>query len=294
MTDYLGSLFGQGSGVRVGSVPGFVGTFSDTPGYTLNTGLGGDNAVRSILKPTNTPYQMEMTRRFPEFMSTIDTLKSMAAPNASLFRTAALGQINAAESSSLGNLRQQLANRGLQGANFADATAGQIQAEFGLKRAQTELAAAQQEMDTTAKLTDFQNTLINQRLQEEIQLLGIASNQAINVGQLSNQNAAIQAQMQMAQAQIDFVTWQQNVKSGGQLVGMLAGGMMGSGGGMGGGGGTTGLNFGGMNIPSFGATGLFGGAGTVGSFVNLFGPSQSYSGNAYANMQSGFGGSPLG
>ena len=225
MTDFLGSLVGQGSGVSVGNPGSIPAVSTNTDAFKVYTNFGdyaGSGAYTNFTKLGTVP-QLEMERRFPEFLSEVDKLRGMAAPTASLFRTTALGQINNAESQALGNVREQLARRGLSGASFGLDTQARVQGEFAQKRAETELAAANQEINLTSQLVDFQNTLINQQLNRELQELGLATGVTTNLVNMANQNLAVQAQLSMAQAQIDFVDWQQRVKSGGELIGVGAG-----------------------------------------------------------------------
>ena len=243
--------------------PGVYGYQTFTPGFDLQTGLGGNGDIQTTLKQTGSMSQLELARRFPGFLSTLDTLGAQAAPNASLFRTAAMGQLNAGESSAVGNLKQQLAQRGLSGASFSNDVIGNVQAEFSKQRAGVELQAAQQEFSTTFQVVQAQNELINQQLNQELAQLGIASGIQVNLNNTTTQSAIANAQIAAAQSIASS-------QSQGALLGTLAGATL-----------LRNTNSGGGSAsPTFGASGFFGSGGlnligSNGLFSNWGSPSAS-------------------
>ena len=202
----LGSILGGGKdgggggGGGGGGLP-YIGTQVRTPAYGIDTGVGPNQALQTTFwRDMSDPANIEFARRFPENLSTLDILQAQSAPNASLFRTAALGRLTSQESQSIGNLRQQLAQRGLSGASFSNNVIGNIQAEFGQQRAQTEFQAAQQEFNMTSQIVAAKNDMVNQALQRNLAELGIASGQNINFQQISSANQIANAQIASAQA----------------------------------------------------------------------------------------------
>ena len=254
------NIFGGGSSGGGASVPQLRQQVIDVPGYRLsvNPQTGRSYINRGRFDPATEQQvlsvpQMELARRFPEMLTDLDTLKGQVAPTSSLFRTAAMNQIANAESSAVGNLREQLARRGLSGASFGNDTEARVRAQFGQERVNAELATAQQEIALSTQLIDFQNNLINQQLQREMAELGLASGLAVSFNQISSQNAAVQAQISAAQAMA-------NAQGQGQLLGTL-GGLLAFGGGQSSA--FTGNNLFGGSGPLFGSSGFFGSSGSL-------------------------------
>lgn len=189
----LGGLFGSGGGSSSGGFYSGLGAPNvSTPAF----GLSGGN-----LTQTGTIPQMEFARRFPQQLSQIDALKGQVAPNASLARKAALGQLQSKEEEAVGNLREQLARRGLSGASFAQDTEGRVKAEFAQQRAQTEAGVAQQELQMTMQLIDFERQLTAEALNRELAEFGAASGVAVSGAQIAAGLADSQARLAAAESQ---------------------------------------------------------------------------------------------
>lgn len=180
---FLDSIFGSKK-----KDPVLSRTSTTTPGFNLSSSFG-DGGVGTSLSRTGSMPQLEFERRFPASLGEIDVLKSKVAPTASLFRTAAFGQLSASEQETVGNLRQQLSRRGLAGASFAADTEGRVRAEFGLKRANLEASTAAQELALTQQLIEFESNLMTGALQRELAELGVASGVTMNMGQIVSANA---------------------------------------------------------------------------------------------------------
>ena len=170
-----------------------------------NPGINGRtpafNIAGGTLSKTNTIVQQEFERRFPEQLAALDALRAQVAPNVSLARQAALGQIRDQASQAQGNLRQQMARRGVLGSSFGESAASQMSAEFSKQAAQVEVQAAQQEMDLTVRFIDMQRGIMAEALARDITELGIGSDLAIASGRMATDIANIQAQLASAELQ---------------------------------------------------------------------------------------------
>lgn len=185
-------------------------------GYTGGGGIGGApsisapqisggtpafNIAGGTLSKTNTFVQNEFARRFPEQLAALDELRAQVAPNVSLARQAALGQVRDQARQAQGNLRQQISRRGLAGSSFAQSAEGQLSAEYAKQAAQVEVQAAQQELDLTTKFIDMQRGLMAEALARDLTELQIGADLAIAGGRLAADIANIQATLAAAELQ---------------------------------------------------------------------------------------------
>ena len=190
----LAGAFGQPSGLSSSNFGGG----SPSP---INVQTPGFEFVNGVLTRRGTEPQLEFARRFPGQLSEIDMLKKQVAPGASLFRTAAMGQLRSQEQAAVGNLREQLARRGLAGASFAQDTEGRVQAEFGQQRAAQEASIAGQELQMTLGILDFERQTITEALNRELTELGQSTGVVTSAAQIAAGNNAIQAQLAIAESQ---------------------------------------------------------------------------------------------
>ncbi len=170
-----------------------------------NPGISGGtpafNIVGGSLSKTNTIVQQEFARRFPEQLAALDQLRAQVAPNVSLARQAALGQVRDSERQAQGNLRQQMARRGVLGSSFGQSAESQMGAEFAKQAAQVEVQAAQQEMELTTKFIDMQRSFMAEALTRDLTELGFGTELAIASGRMATDIANIQANLAAAELQ---------------------------------------------------------------------------------------------
>lgn len=167
----------------------------------INGGTPAFNIAGGALSKTNTVVQNEFARRFPEQLAALDELRAQVAPNVSLARQAALGQVRDQARQAQGNLRQQISRRGLAGSSFAQSAEGQLSAEYAKQAAQVEVQAAQQELDLTTKFIDMQRELMAEALSRDLTELQVGADLAIAGGRLAADIANIQATLAAAELQ---------------------------------------------------------------------------------------------
>lgn len=167
----------------------------------INGGTPAFNIAGGALSKTNTVVQNEFARRFPEQLAALDELRAQVAPNVSLARQAALGQVRDQARQAQGNLRQQISRRGLAGSSFAQSAEGQLSAEYAKQAAQVEVQAAQQELDLTTKFIDMQRGLMAEALSRDLTELQVGADLAIAGGRLAADIANIQATLAAAELQ---------------------------------------------------------------------------------------------
>lgn len=167
----------------------------------INGGTPAFNIAGGSLSKTNSIVQQEFARRFPEQLAALDQLRAQVAPNVSLARQAALGQVRDSERQAQGNLRQQLARRGVLGSSFGQSAEAQMGAEYTKQAAQVEVQAAQQEMELTTKFIDMQRSFMAEALTRDLTELGFGTELAIASGRMATDIANIQANLAAAELQ---------------------------------------------------------------------------------------------
>ena len=167
----------------------------------INGGTPSYNIAGGVLSKTNAVVQNEFARRFPEQLAALDQLRAQVAPNVSLARKAALGQVEDARRQATGNLRQQMARRGVSGSSFGQSAESQTSAEFAKQAAQVEVQAAQQELELTTKFIDMQRTFMSEALTRDLTELGFGTELAIASGRMATDIANIQANLAAAELQ---------------------------------------------------------------------------------------------
>ena len=198
------SFMGYGGSPGLAGYTGGGGGIGGAPSISVPQISGGTpafNIAGGALSKTNTVVQNEFARRFPEQLAALDELRAQVAPNVSLARQAALGQVRDQARQAQGNLRQQISRRGLAGSSFAQSSEGQLSAEYAKQAAQVEVQAAQQELDLTTKFIDMQRGLMAEALARDLTELQVGADLAIAGGRLAADIANIQATLAAAELQ---------------------------------------------------------------------------------------------
>jgi hypothetical protein len=175
----------------------------NTPGFSLKSNLS-DNTVNSTLTQNNTPFQIANQDSFLRLINEdLPGLRGQVAPNASLFRSAALGQLDNQQRKSRSNLIQQANQRSIRGTGFHRDDLNRQDREFAQGRAEVESQVAAQELALTQSLLAFEQQANIAQQTREFQDLGITSQQANQLASLNQQaqiaNANFKAQHQAGQ-----------------------------------------------------------------------------------------------
>lgn len=194
-----GKLFGGGGGG--GDMPMITPLRSfntSTPAYDINAGISGTSLSGSLTRK-NTPFQQAYDSSFDRIMGTdLPQLRGMVAPNMSLFRTAALGQLRNQQRKTTSDLVQAANKRGVLGTSFHRDDLNRLDAEFAQKRAETEAQVAAQELALTQGLMETEMAMNTNAIAREFQEAGLTQNQATTLARL---NVQAQTGNQMAMAQ---------------------------------------------------------------------------------------------
>lgn len=149
-----------------------------TPAFNLRTSPGGDVTLSRLAD----------TQRFPNILSNLADLRGEVRPGFGRFTEAAVESIRRAKFDALGNVRQQLQRRRVQGSSFANAQLAGIEAEFGRQEAVFRGQALLEEIETTFRLIDAEAEVKTRNFQFELAELGVATGAAESLLQvISNQ-----------------------------------------------------------------------------------------------------------
>lgn len=204
----IGSVLG-GVGSFVGAAGDIYGAFQDqpkpvfdtqhapykglitTPGYAFGGG--------SLLTRNNDFVQGQ--RRLRDVYS---GLRAQVAPGFGQLTQTGVNAIRQQAASAAGNLRGQLAQRGLSGASFADDALNRVGLEYSQAESQFRAQAFQQEMDATNQLLDRENASLLEQATQQLSELGVATQFLGSVNQVATGQAQAQAALAQEQLQTKY------------------------------------------------------------------------------------------
>ncbi len=202
-----------------------------TPAYDIKSGISGTSLSGSLTRK-GTPFQQAYDSSFDRIMGTdLPRLRGMVAPNMSLFRTAALGQLQNQRLKTRSDLIHKANMRGVLGTSFHRDDLNRLDAEFAQKRAETEAEVAAQELALTSGLLDAEMAMNTNAIAREFREAGLTQSQANTLAQLNVQAQSANQQAEAMQMQADA----QRSAGKGSMLGSLFGaglGMFGKGGAM--------------------------------------------------------------
>ena len=178
----VGGIFGGGS-VKQPKFDFFPNI--TTPAFRLKTAPGGAVDLTRLAD----------TQRFPNILSNLADLRGEVRPGFGRFTEAAVEAIRRAKGDALGNVRQQLQRRRVQGSSFANAQLAGIEAAFGREEALFRGQALLQEIETTFKIINEEFKVKLANFQAEFQELGIAANVAGFVTQALSAQSVVDKQI---------------------------------------------------------------------------------------------------
>lgn len=209
----FGSILG-GVGSLVGAAGDIYGSFQDapkpvfdtqhapfkglitTPGYAFGGG--------SLLTRNNDFVQGQ--RRLRDLYS---GLRAEVRPGFGRLTESGVNAIRQQAAQAAGNLRGQLAQRGLSGASFADDALTRVGVEYNQAETAFRAQAFQQEMDATNQLLDRENASLLEQATQQLSELGVASQFLGSVNQVATSQAQAQAALAQEQLQAKYFGEQQ-------------------------------------------------------------------------------------
>ena len=162
-----------------------------TPAFRVQSSPSGTS-----LTPLGSAPQNAFSTRFPRILGDIDSAREQVAPGISALRTASFGRFNANADRAIGNLRENLRRRRVQGSSFGQSALTQAELERGIGEAEVEAAVTRQEIEQTAALLNQEAATIGDALNRELQELGIAADIGLRSSQLMSSTLATAAQLE--------------------------------------------------------------------------------------------------
>lgn len=198
----LSKLFGGGDEKASAPIQNFRPTGISAGG--LNSSLSGDNLS---IAPTAERLGLvnNLATGFTNEASAIAGLRGRVAPGFSDLRTTRLQEIEDARKSAIGNLRENMARRRVQGSSFGQDALTRAELEFGRAKEATAAETFLQEMEATNQLIQqefaarrgaFETGLNDLNLQADV-----ATKLAAGASQQLGANARLEAEMNMKEQQ---------------------------------------------------------------------------------------------
>ena len=205
----MGSKFGGGGNINTVRSASLV-----TPAFRSSTGIDlGSGSITTNFQREGTFPQKSIETRFPRILGDIDTLRSKLTPGFSQVREARLANIDNARFRSIGNLRDNLARRRIEGSSFGQNALVQAEREFAQARAAEEANAFLEENAANQEILQFEFGALETELNRELQELSIAANLASSFTGIIADSLKF-GEMMSQQRQ------QQGLKTAGSLLGL--------------------------------------------------------------------------
>lgn len=193
----LNKLFG---GSRKGGLIGALGpainllpTRINTPSFSLKPNFfpGGFNTT---LTRTQTPFEAlspEQQRLFSSLSEAQGTVK----PGFGALTEAGVLSLQRARDQRIGNLREQLARRGVLGSSFGESQQASEELAFAEAEAEFRAQSLFQEIELTVGLVREQNAVLDNQIRVELEQLGLAGDFALSIFNTGVRASAIQEQL---------------------------------------------------------------------------------------------------
>lgn len=194
-------LLGGGGGGGPSSGPGFSGVTTHTPAFRLHSGFTSDGTLSTGLSRLQTP---ELARRIALRSDNLDRIGGLideVKPGFGRLTEAAVQSVENARNRSIGNLRQQLAQRRVSGASFALDTEARVEQDFANQDKQARSEAILGEVALTSELIQQRANELGREVQEELAELQIAAGQSQAFMGAVSRAAEVDKQLAVQEAQ---------------------------------------------------------------------------------------------
>lgn len=156
--DFSGDLGAGSVGLDYGR-PALTGSNLSAGGYRLGTTLNPDGTVSSGLDSAGSFGATTLGPRLSRSLADIDALRAGLTPGFGKVTQARRGAIETARQRAVGDLRDTLARRRVEGSSFGNASIAQAEAEFGKAAAEADAQSYLEELDATTQLIAQENDL---------------------------------------------------------------------------------------------------------------------------------------
>ena len=136
-------------------------------------------------------------QRQQRILADIDALRGRVSGASSSLLTAGLGSLQAQRDVSVGTVRNALAQRGVLGSSFGQASINQANAEFAQQEAQFRSSVEAQELEATRQILAFETDVLNENLRIELAEQQISNQFELGLQQIANLNAQLKLQEEL-------------------------------------------------------------------------------------------------
>ncbi len=182
---FIGSQFAPNpqSGAGIGN------TAATTPGYQLHTYAGGSTELN------RNPSVQTLYDQFASINPQLDQIRAQVTPGFGRLTNALVTGIRNAAAESIGNLRQQFANRRVQGASFAEDAIGRQELAFGQAESTVRAQGFLQELQLNVDLINQQTNNIMNQLKANMDELQLSAGQQKSALDIVARAAAVDKQL---------------------------------------------------------------------------------------------------
>lgn len=197
----LGKLFG-GDEDTTAPVKNFKPTMINAGGLSSNLDANGNLSIGSSAERTG--LVRDLGGAFGKEAGLIEALRSRVAPGFSDLRTSRLQEIEDARKNAIGNLRENMARRRVQGSSFGQDALTRAELEFGRAKEKTQAESLLQELDMTNQLIQQEFTTRRGQFETGLNELNlqadVATKLAAGATQQMGANARLEAELNAKEA----------------------------------------------------------------------------------------------
>lgn len=204
----IGNVLG-GVGSLVGAAGDIYGAFQNPPNPYKNYPTNPYKGL--ITTPAYTLGGGSLLTRNNDFVAgqrrlrdVYGTLRAQVQPGFGRLTESGVNAIRQQAAQASGNLRSQLAQRGLAGASFADDALTRVGLEYNQAETAFRAQAFQQEMDATNQLLDRENASLLEQATQQLSELGVATQFLSSVNQVATSQKAAEAALKQEELQTKY------------------------------------------------------------------------------------------
>lgn len=172
--DFSGDLGAKSLGIDYAR-PALNGLGASGGGYRLGATANADGTISGALDGSGTFAATTLAPRLNRSLSDIDALRAGLQPGFGKVTEARRAAVETARQKAVGDLRDTLGRRRVEGSSFANASLAQADAEFAKAAADADAKSYLEELAATSDLIDRENKYLYQEAARGLEELGLAA-----------------------------------------------------------------------------------------------------------------------
>lgn len=172
--DFSGELGAKALGIDYAR-PSLGGLGASGGGYRLGTTVNPDGTIAGSLDNAGSFAARTLAPRLDRSLADLDALRAGVRPGFGQLTRSRRDAIETARQKAVGDLRDTLARRRVEGSSFANASIAQADAEFARAAADADAKSYLEELAATNDLIDRENRILYQEAARGLEELGLAA-----------------------------------------------------------------------------------------------------------------------